>query len=124
MDINSHVLKLSGTAEIEAPLEHAKTYAVGIEIEVEDGGLKNNQDGTHDKIWKGRLIRAVIQTATRKIYTKDTGSQSQKLRRAIRKLTPEGMEEDAFYNYVMGGIRHNIDSIIDLIEKWDQETIN
>jgi hypothetical protein len=120
-EISSHILKLSGSGELDGPLEHSKTFAIGAEISVEDGGLRDNQDRTHDKIWRGKLIRAQVHTQTGEVRTKDKSSQSVKLRRAILAHRPNDspLDEDAWYEYCMGAIRHYIEPILDLIQKYD-----
>jgi hypothetical protein len=122
MNINSNVLKLSGQGELDAPLEHSKTYALACEVEVEDGGLRNNHDGSHDRIWKGKLIRAQVHTQTGDVKTKDKNSQSVRLRRAILGLKEQyepTLDDDAWYERTVGGIRHYLPMIIDLIYKQD-----
>lgn len=126
MQLNENVLKLSGKASIDGELELGKTYAVGIEIGITNEDRVNNEDGSFDRVFKGKLIKAQIHTETGKIRTKEKNSQSSKLRLAImrRKPADSPLEDEAWYQYILGGIRFNLDQVIDLVQKRDQETIN
>lgn len=126
MELNENVLKLSGKASIDGELELGKTYAVGIEIGITNEGKDDLENGTYDRVFKGKLIRAVIQTVTGDIKTKEKNSQSSKLRLAImrRKPSDSSLDDEAWYQYILGGIRHNLEEVIDLVQKRDQETIN
>lgn len=123
VQINQHVLKFSGKAYLPQSLEHGKLYAAGIEFESKDDGLENNQDGTHDKIFKAKVTKVEIQTDLGNIKAKDKSSQSVKLRKEILfglkpTVAPE-LEEEVFYQQVMGGIRHYLPEIYDYIKKLD-----
>lgn len=116
MNLNENILRVTGSAPIDGPLELAKTYAVGMEIAVTDERKVSNEDGTFDLEFKGKLVRAQIKTSTGEIVkTKDTRSQSTKTRYAIIASKGEfkpDMDDDAWYNFVQGGIRHNLRDII------------
>jgi hypothetical protein len=121
MTPNEIIIKLSGSASIDQPLQLGHSYTAGIEFSVSNEDHSNNDDGTYDEIFRAKLIRAIIQTETGKIQTKDKTHQSQKLRLAIIRSKPADspLDEEAYYNAVMGSIRHYLDQIIDLINKED-----
>lgn len=123
IEINDHVLKFSGKVSLPSGLEHGKLYAAGIEFECKDDGLKNNQDGTHDKIFRAKVIRAEIKSETGTVKSKDTTSQSQKLQKAIlfglKPMVSPDSNDEVFYQQVMGGIRHFLPEIYSYIQKLD-----
>jgi hypothetical protein len=120
MNLNSHVLKLTGSAELPEGLAIGTHYAVGIEVAITDERKVDNEDGTFDLEYKARLIRAKVQKETGFVLTKDKSRQSTKTRYAILAIKnnyrPE-MDDDSWYNLIQGGIRHDLPSIINNILK-------
>ncbi|MGE0126663.1 MAG: hypothetical protein AB7U82_01065 [Blastocatellales bacterium] len=123
MQINDYVLKFTGKVSLPEGLEHGKTYAAGVEFEAKDDGLDNNGDGTQDKLYKAKMIKAIIKGPTGSIPSKDKSSQSYKLRKEILfglkpAVSPES-DDEMFYQQVMGGIRHYLPEIYAYIKKLD-----
>jgi hypothetical protein len=116
MNLNSNILKITGSAEIEAPLEIGKRYAVGMEIGITDERKVDNEDGTFDVEFKGKMIRAQVKKENGEIIkTKDNTAQSVKTRMAILAVKSEfrpEMDDDSFYNLVQGGIRHDLREVV------------
>jgi len=123
MELNEYILKLHGSAPIEKPLELGKRYAVGMEIGIVDENKTDNENGSYDHEFKGRLIRAEIHTDLGHILkTRDKTRESAKTRYAIlvsKSNYPdyEKMEEESYYKMVQGGIRHFLPEIIEMIRK-------
>jgi hypothetical protein len=122
MNLNSHIIKLSGSAEISEPLELGKRYAVGVEVGITDERKIDNENQTFDLEFKAKLIRAEIKTSTGTIKTKDNTHESRKTRYAIiasKNNYPEysEMEEESWYKLVQGNIRHYLPEIIEMIWK-------
>jgi hypothetical protein len=119
LTLNENVLKITGKASLEREVELNKRYAVGLLMDVTDDNNHNNEDGTFDRIFTGKLVRAEIKGERGEtIRTKDTTKQSVKLRLSIlrAKANPD-MEDNAWYEMIMGGIRHRLPEIIDQIIK-------
>ena len=122
MNLNEYIIKVSGSAPIEGPLEIGKSFAVGAEFAVSNEDKVSNEDGTYDVVFKAKLVRAQIKTDLGVVKTKDTRSQSTKTRGMILAVQSEfmpDMDPEAWYNLVQGGIRHNLREIIKTIIKPD-----
>lgn len=116
MNLNEYILKVTGSASIDQPLEIGKRYACGIEFGITDERKIDREDGTYDVEFKGKLIRAQVKKENGEIVkTKDKTAQSVKTRLAIlackNEFRPE-MDDDSWYNLVQGGIRHSLRDII------------
>lgn len=120
MNLNTRYLKLTGQAELPSDLEIGKNYALGGEVSITDEKKRTNEDGTYDLEYKARLVRAAVDTATGRVYTKDKKHQSAKTRFAIiankHNYKPE-MDDEDFYNLIQQGIRSRLPEIINLILK-------
>lgn len=115
MNLNSHILKLTGSAELSAPLELGKRYAIGIEVGITDERKIDNEDQTFNLEYKAKLIRAEIKTEMGTLKTKDKTRESVKTRYAIlaskNQIKPE-MDEDEFYAVVQRSIRAQLPEIL------------
>jgi hypothetical protein len=120
MEINSHIIKLSGSAELDRQLDLGKEYKFFGTGAVSDINHSSNEDGTFDQVHKLKLLTLAIESEGELIPAKDKGRQSQKLRKAIYSIPhADSYDEEAWYNYIMGGIRFNLQEIVDLIIKND-----
>ena len=80
----NYILRMTGKAEIEKPLNLSEGYKLNVEGEIVSITEADNYDGSHSKIYKFKPIRAEIETEKGEIIkVKDTRSYSQKLRRMI-----------------------------------------
>ncbi len=109
MNLNERIIKLTGSAPIgEGELTLGTNYAAGVELSITDESKVDNQDGSYDVVYKARLVRAKVDTATGKVYTKDKKHQSTKTRFAIiatkNNYKPE-MDDEDFYMLIQQGVR-------------------
>lgn len=120
MNLNERILKLTGSASLEGELEIGKNYAIGAEVCIADENKRDNQDGTYDLEYKARLVRAKVDTATGRIYTKDKKHQSTKTRFAIiaskNNYKPD-LDDEVYYELVQQGIRSHLAEILNIILK-------
>lgn len=115
MNLNSHILKLSGSAELSAPLELATRYAIGAEVSITDERKVDNEDGSYDIEYKAKLVRAQIHTKEGRLDTKDKTHESVKTRRAImviRNDYRQDMDDEFWYAMVQKSIRAHLPEII------------
>jgi hypothetical protein len=119
MLLNSHILKLTGSAEMSGPLELGKRYAVGIEVGITDERKVDNEDQTFNLEYKAKLIRAEIKTDLGLIKTKDKTRESVKTRYAIlackNEVAPE-MDDEQFYALVQKTIRMHLPETMNLLK--------
>lgn len=52
MNINEHILKLTGKVTLPKPLTLSKTYLIGVEGDVTESTDKDNNDGTFNREFK------------------------------------------------------------------------
>jgi hypothetical protein len=100
--VNEYIFKLSGGASIPAPLEMDKSYEVTVHADVTSQSDESNDDGTVDRIFKAKFIRAEIVsdngTVTR---TRDARKRSQQLRAVHRNEWHEqgrNLTEEEYYD--------------------------
>lgn len=120
MNLNSHIIKFSGAAELSGSLDIGNRYAVGVEVAITDERKIDNEDGTFDLEYKAKLIRAQVHTKEGKLDTKDKTHESVKTRRMIMAIKNEyrpDMDETEWYVLVQKGIRANMPEIINQILK-------
>ena len=120
MNLNSHILKLSGSAELSGALEIGNRYAVGVEVGITYERKIDNGDGTFDLEYKARLIRAQVHTKEGKLDTKDKTSESVKTRRMIMAMKNDyrpDMDDEIWYVLIQKGIRAAMPEIINNILK-------
>lgn len=121
LQLNENRIKITGSLAIDGELELDQLYSVGAVIDITHDGRVKNDDGTFDKVFTGRLTKALVTDNLGKTFrTKDKTRQSVKLRMAILGLHDafsSTLEENAWYEMIMGGIRHNLQEIIEKIIK-------
>lgn len=112
--INSHVIKISGGAELAEGLEFGKDYKLSLDGSVTSTRDKDNHDGTIDRTYTVKLLNAIVKDEKKSIVVKDKHGQSQLTRGAIYHLhtdTGSTMNEEDFYIYVHKMIRANLREI-------------
>lgn len=126
---NEHILQLSGSVNLQEPLEENSTYKIETEIDVVSIIHRNRQDGTKDLIYKGKTngIVEIIDKKEKKILAKKYNSPSQKMRFAIEIYHENNIDKpnfefihhdrDEFYNQTINKIIANLNDIIRLIYK-------
>ena len=78
---NENVLKITGSACIERPLNISDDYEIIIKGTCQSSSQKNLDDGTYDETWKVKMATAEIkQERERPILSKDRRKESQKTR--------------------------------------------
>lgn len=122
MQINSHVLKFQGTADLPEALEYGKQYKITVNGEVRGADPRPNDDGTSDITYPVRLINAELVDETgRVIPAKGKGTQSRTMRWRIiqwgREYFPE-LDEDILYQKMMGALLHEdrLERILDRLK--------
>ena len=117
MTINSHILKLTGKAELPKELELGFNYKVTIDGSVTETTTVDNENGTVDVIYK--FLPVLVETLTPKgerLKLKDVRKESQKLRAKLYMVWSENNDSrsfEDFYNFIMMKIRLNAESIIE-----------
>ena len=110
MEINSHILKLKGNAELPNELEVDDNYHISMEGSITGYKFESNDNGTADKIYDFKPVLIELLTPKGKtLKTKDPRKNSVKIRNYLFKIyVAEGYTEpfddvyDAFCWEVMG----------------------
>ena len=113
-NINSYQLGITGNNEIESPINTENYATVKGEISVYETRLKDNNDGSYDKIFKAKFTKgAEVEQGGKVIKGKDKRRKSVKLRHAIWRMgEAEGVEDrEAFYDVVMDKVIYNLEDI-------------
>jgi hypothetical protein len=113
---NSHVIKISNSAEIPEPIELDHTYQILLEGDCKDIKKSSNDDGSHTYTYNVKLLTAEIEDSRgRTLKIKDKKRQSQKLRQQIEFTRIESgspLSSEEYYDKVMTAVRHNLQAII------------
>jgi hypothetical protein len=121
MQINEFVVKLSGRASIPQELKIGNAYKLYFDCAVTAETLHDNQDGTFDKVYSLKPVRAeIMDDKGEAIKTKDFRSESQKTRSLIKwEWEQRGgrMEFEKYYELMQRKIRDNIAAFAEEIEK-------
>jgi hypothetical protein len=81
MDINSHILKITGGAELNGKIDTAKSFKINAELDCYEVSKKDNQDGTFDISYKARITSPIeVTQGDTKIKGRDKRRWSQKWR--------------------------------------------
>lgn len=101
MEISSHILKISGNAELPSALELGKNYQVQLEGTVVKKEDSDNHNGTFDVKYTIKPVMVTLTDETgESIKAKDTRSNSQLYRGLCKKWYIENnvmMDFDEFY---------------------------
>lgn len=123
MQINSHILKISGTCEIPKELTSGYNYKVSVEGSVPKMETIDNHNGTFDVVYKMKPIRVEVITETGEILkAKDTRSNSELQRSQIIAIWNElkpNCDRDDFYDKVMSAYRHHASKIAEEVIKFN-----
>ena len=111
--INQYKLRITSfTSELTAPIDPEKRTIIQTEVELYETSLRDNNDGTFDKIYRGKVVGATDCTQGDKVLKgKSKRTQSQKLRNVIYARNPS----EEYYEEIMGKIIGNIDEVIHLL---------
>jgi hypothetical protein len=118
MEVNEHILSISGKASTQEPLELGQDYRVTIEGTITSQTDVDNDNGTKNRInkLKPRLVEEIVHKG-RVIKVKDKSSTSQKNRARHFIWQQEWLEPDVKMDYDRAGelIRKYYDDIMDLV---------
>lgn len=120
MQVNEHILKLSGEVSLEAPLENDTDYLLALEGGIISKTEKPTGDGGIDIIYKFKPSRVI--TTNQKgssVKSIDKKRNSQKFRNMInffRKEKYPEIDEEEFYNRFMGKAMSYFEDIVLLLE--------
>ena len=122
MEVNEHILKITGSATLAGPLQQDHEYAIAVICTVSGINGKSNHDGTENKIYSAEQsgLAEIVNSSGQKKYTKGKKSLSSKLRGALWHYHSENdmdMEFENFYKSMMTGMIGQADKIIKLILK-------
>ena len=103
------------TVEIEGELDPNKRVYVISEADVYEEALRNNQDGTFNKVYKAKMVGGckVEQQGEKPQVGKRKMTTSQQLRAAFWHLNPE----EEFYRKNVNRIMDNLEEVIDYLDK-------
>lgn len=97
---DSYSIKLSGKAELEAPLEIGHNFHVELEGSITGENINDNDDGTKSHSYLFRPVRVeVIKETGERLRAKDTRSRSQQLRAMIFRDWRNGNFSETFEDY-------------------------
>jgi hypothetical protein len=121
MQINSHILKLSGKAELPNEIEMSNNYSVKLEGAIDSFSVHDNDDGTFDKIYSFKPVRVeVIDRLGKSLKAKDPRKKSQQMRSLMMKKWRENnitedfeIWHDKLYNQMMS----DLDLMIAIVAK-------
>jgi len=121
MQINSHILKISGNAELPNELILGNNYETTLQGTVVKSQDSDNHDGTFDRLYTIKPIMVeLIDDKGESIKAKDTRSESQLFRGLLKKIWIDkniDMEFETFYSLVYKRLPKYINAIIDEILK-------
>lgn len=121
MDINSHILKLTGKCELPSGIEIGHNYTVVLKGSVVNASESDNEDGTHNMTYGFRPVTGEVTTddgATLKL--KDNRSNSTLIRQLLYKRWVNAASNIAFEDFYDGVCREIMQNIDDLIAKYEK----
>lgn len=111
--MNSHTLKINGTAELPTTLEMGHDYIVAGKLSVTSIEKIDQENGEFEFCHKSKLHSIeLVNKIGATVKGKAKGSQSQKLRWKIM----EKQNTEEFYKLIMGKIIDNLDEILEMLK--------
>lgn len=125
MQINSHILKVAGKAELPNEIEISHNYHIALDGSVTGFKVEDNEDGTFNKVYDFKPIKVELLTPKgASLKLKDPRKNSQKLRNYLYKIYhDEGYTEDFDKVYdtvtleIMGMMPHHLREAIKRLQK-------
>lgn len=118
MEINSHIIKLTGRAELPEALEMSNNYKVTLQGAVNNVAHADNDDGTKNVIYTFKpVIVEVIDNIGKKITAKDSRSKSQLFRARMWKMWTNANTEldfETYYDRLMNNMIHQAEEISEM----------
>ncbi len=116
--INSHILKLTGRAELPQAIETGHNYHIAIEGSIPKVEIHDQEDGTFNRVYTFRAIKVDVLTPQGKtLKLKDTRSLSQLFRARLWKKHLESKTElpfDKWYELLMQRMIQQVDEVAEL----------
>ena len=105
MNINSHILKLSGRAELPQEIDIGHNYHISMEGSVPKTELHDNEDGTFNRVYTFKPVKIeLLDDKGEMLKLKDTRSMSQLFRGRMWKQWQDAhtdMSFDDWYHLLM-----------------------
>lgn len=118
MEINSHILKLTGRAELPKELEISANYHISLEGAITQATKSDNDDGTCNMIYTFKPVRVeVLNHLGERIKAKDTRQKSQLLRARLWKQWTNSKSEksfDDYYDHLMNNLIIHVEEISEM----------
>ncbi len=115
-EINSHILKFTGKAELPQEITIGHNYHVSAEGSVTTVSESDNEDGTHNRTYTFKPVRIELLTEKGEMLKlKDNRSNSTLIRQLIYKRwvnAASNMNFESYYDIVCHNIMSSIDDII------------
>lgn len=103
-EINSHILKLTGKAELPSAIEPGNNFHISLEGSVPSVSENDNDDGTWNRVYTFKPIKIEVLTPTGEtIKAKDTRSNSTLIRQGLWRIwanAASSMNFDEYYDTV------------------------
>lgn len=120
MQINSHILKLTGKCELPKELAIGHNYEIALKGSVIAYSESDNDDGTVNRTYTFKPVTGEINTELGEtIKAKDNRSNSQLIRSLLYKKWVNAASSESFedfYDRVCRGIMRDVDELIDRYE--------
>lgn len=104
-EINSHILRLQGKAELPRAIDIGSNYHVSLEGSITNFTESSNDDGTHDRIYTFKPVKLeLLDPRGETLKLKDARSKSQLWRARVWAVWKEqniGMPFEKWYDSVM-----------------------
>src|SRR3990167_4530750 len=114
--INSHILRISGKVKLLEEVKIGHNFKVAVSGSITSEELKDNQDGTFDKIYRFEpVLVELVNPLGKTIKSKDPRSKSKLLRSVIWREWKDSQSElgdEDFYNLLMNFIIRNLPSFV------------
>lgn len=119
LTINSHILRLSGKAELPEEIQPGHNYHVSIEGSIPKVELHDNENGTWDKIYTFKSVKIdILDPLGKTLVLKDTRSQSQLFRAKLRHIynfdQNISVDFDTFYKNIMSNLIENAAEVAEM----------
>lgn len=118
MEINSHILKLIGKAELPQEIDIGHNYHISIEGSIPKTELHDNENGSYNRVYTFKAIKIELLTEKGEVLKlKDTRSMSQLFRAHMWKMWQGAKTElsfDDWYNILMQRLIQNAQEIAEM----------
>lgn len=123
MNVSEYAVKIVGISSLPSALNTEQRLRIMTEVAVYETTYKDNQDGTHNVVYKTKITDAIdVEQAGKVIKGKLKGSESNKTRHCIWELQQDkekmDIDEEVFYTEMQKLLRRNLPEIY---EKYKHE---